>query len=531
MAVIQISRVQVRRGRTSQTGVPQLASGEFGWSIDRQELYIGNGAVSEGAPAVGNTRILTTNDTNFFLLSSPNYIYSNTEEGPTVQTGPDFDPYVSRTIQKKLDDIVNLNDFITTEEYSTEAIQRAINHVSTGTVTGSKKLIFPEGTYEITGTVYLPPNTEISGAGRNKSIIVNLSTSTMFQTVDKQGRVFNLIQSGSDIPQNIRIDGLTFLSTLTNANSIMNLDCLTDSIIEDCEFRGNTAIQYSTSTMATAISLRGHGAVTCDNIAIKDCVFTDLAAAIEGNYDVANINVTRNAFKNLNEGIVLARSLSGLAGQITGPTRVVVTENTFDVINKEALFVGPNITGVSNIKSSNNIYTNVGFGYGSTAGETKQVHDVISFNSFGNSSVNDSFGRLNAINTATISAFSAIKPAVNGPSVFEAETVKPVNMPGVGSFNVFVWPKTVYTVTNITSPGQNIEIDYTLTKANTVRRGTLEIVVNGSVSKLTDNFSYNGVNDGGAIFSVDLTRSDVIIVKVNNSGANGTLTYKANVRQ
>ena len=59
MSVIQISKVQIRRGQTSQTGFPQLSSGEFGWSIDQQQLYIGNGAVSEGAPAVGNTRLLT----------------------------------------------------------------------------------------------------------------------------------------------------------------------------------------------------------------------------------------------------------------------------------------------------------------------------------------------------------------------------------------------------------------------------------------------------------------------------------------
>ena len=63
MAVVSISRIQVRRGRKNQgSGLPQLASGEFGWAIDTQELYIGNGAVSEGAPYVGNTKILTEND-------------------------------------------------------------------------------------------------------------------------------------------------------------------------------------------------------------------------------------------------------------------------------------------------------------------------------------------------------------------------------------------------------------------------------------------------------------------------------------
>ena len=51
MAVVQISRVQVRRGRKNQgTSVPQLASGEMGWAIDSQELFIGNGSIQEGSP-------------------------------------------------------------------------------------------------------------------------------------------------------------------------------------------------------------------------------------------------------------------------------------------------------------------------------------------------------------------------------------------------------------------------------------------------------------------------------------------------
>ena len=59
MAVVQISRIQIRRGQKNQgSGLPQLASGELGWAIDTRELYIGNGSVSEGSPAVGNTKVL-----------------------------------------------------------------------------------------------------------------------------------------------------------------------------------------------------------------------------------------------------------------------------------------------------------------------------------------------------------------------------------------------------------------------------------------------------------------------------------------
>ena len=57
MAVIQISKIQVRRGL--QENLPQLASGELGWSIDERRLFIGNGTLTEGAPEVGVTEILT----------------------------------------------------------------------------------------------------------------------------------------------------------------------------------------------------------------------------------------------------------------------------------------------------------------------------------------------------------------------------------------------------------------------------------------------------------------------------------------
>ena len=84
MAVVQISRIQIRRGRkNSGSGIPQLAGGELGWAVDSQELYIGNGSVSEGSPAVGNTKVLTEND-NLFTLADQ-YTYKD----GTIQTGAD----------------------------------------------------------------------------------------------------------------------------------------------------------------------------------------------------------------------------------------------------------------------------------------------------------------------------------------------------------------------------------------------------------------------------------------------------------
>lgn len=59
MAIVQISRIQVRRGL--QQDLPQLAAGEMGWSTDDQRLYIGNGVTGapDYAPVQGITEIVT----------------------------------------------------------------------------------------------------------------------------------------------------------------------------------------------------------------------------------------------------------------------------------------------------------------------------------------------------------------------------------------------------------------------------------------------------------------------------------------
>ena len=79
MELFKIYKIKHRRG-TSEN-LPQLGSAELGWSVDTQELYIGNGTLAEGAPEVGNTRILTANDLPFAntdVISAPALVNNTT---------------------------------------------------------------------------------------------------------------------------------------------------------------------------------------------------------------------------------------------------------------------------------------------------------------------------------------------------------------------------------------------------------------------------------------------------------------------
>lgn len=531
MAVYQISRIQIRRGQTGQTNFPQLASGEFGWSIDQQELYIGNGSVAEGAPAVGNTKILTQSDiTNLFLINKVEYEYKS----GTIQTGTPGNP-VFRPVQERLNDRVSLHDFGAVGDGVTDdtlAIQRAILNLYSNTnhtvYSNRVPLEFPAGNYVVTGTIYLPPFAEIRGAGTQKTVITNLSTSTIFQTQDFNGNTFdNGGMSSSDVtPRNINISGVTFKSLGSIVNPILRLDCLQDSNITRCEFIGSTSTAIATNTLAAGIEVRGQGAYTSDNILIEDCVFTKLSSAVISNYDINNIKISKNKFKNLNRGIVLAESVSvANTGSYYGPTNVSIVENMFTNINKQGVYVGSTTTG-SNVSSIDNTYINVG-NDGNPQGDIYQATDVIRFTSPGNSSQGDTFSRLSYLNGSTFTTSTIVKSIINGPTVFTSKVATPVTFNGQGVYTAVKYPLSTSTV------GQSIIIDYTLVKSDTVtRQGRLTVLV-ATDPIIRDEFSYSGNNDGYITFtaSVDQLHNIINIIMNHSAGSAGTLSYTYTVRQ
>ena len=193
MAIVSISRIQIRRGRKNQgSGLPQLAGGALGWAVDTQELFIGNGAVSEGAPAVGNSKILTEHD-NLFELSDQ-YTYKN---GTSIQTGSSSSNPVQRSLQSRLDDFVNVRSFGANGDGTdqTLALQRAIDQLflpwsSAMDADSLRKRItlkLDAGLYKISDSLKVPPYVNLVGDGSDKTVIEQTGAFAVIETINANG--------------------------------------------------------------------------------------------------------------------------------------------------------------------------------------------------------------------------------------------------------------------------------------------------------------------------------------------------------
>jgi hypothetical protein len=536
--------MQVRRGQTAQTGFPQLSSGELGWSIDTQQLYIGNGSVAEGAPAVGNTQVITENNvSNLFLYSKLGYTYGATLDYVTNTLVPTVANTVARTPQDKFDDFVNLKDFgdITNTTDHTLIIQNAINYAAN--IAGGKPIYFPEYTYTVTATIYIPPLTEIRGAGAEKTIINNIGIATTFQTVSADGAQFDTdggvaLSTAQLRPKNIRINGITFLNTNTNTEPMLQLDCISDSVIEQCEFLGgNTDTASTASSISTqGINIRdvaGFPGNTVDNLSIKNNKFKQLSSAVYSDYSPANIVISGNQLYNLDMGVVFGMNL---VLDAVGAQHVQLTNNTFEYINNQAIYSGSTSTTVANdINSTNNWFYDVG---NMQLGDTTatQMTEVITFGNLGNYSNGDSFDRLDKLNANNtyVTGPSSVQPIINGPFFFKTKAPLVKTFSGSGGGNPwFSFPRSTYQYSNV-DYSQIITIEYSCQFLTAIKRGTLEVTVSGTNAYVKDSSTANDATNGDKIsFSarVDATKNLVTIYYYNGTGQIPTTIYTYTVRQ
>ena len=166
MAVVQISLIQLRHGnKLSGSGVPQLSTAEMAWTVDTQELFIGNGSLAEGAPYVGNTKILTEHDDLLSLVSSYRYDSNNPSTMLSVERG----------LQTKLDETVSVLDFGAVGDGitdSADAFENAFKTVSENINPLKRKVIFvPSGVYKFYRSIKIPSNTHLIGESSNTAVL------------------------------------------------------------------------------------------------------------------------------------------------------------------------------------------------------------------------------------------------------------------------------------------------------------------------------------------------------------------------
>ena len=547
MAIVEISRIQIRRGQQNITGEPTLSPGEFGWAQDTENLWIGK-RVSEGAPDDNNTRILTENDFTALIAlttASGNSVYQY--EGIVPGTSGPFLNTIQRTIKTKLDDVVSFLDFysISTSTSAHASLQNAVYALYQSTVSTSTNAPFarqvlriPAGYYNFDQTVLIPPYATIVGDGAGKTILISTTGTSIFQFCDANSNIIENLGTfnSSDRPQKILVDSISFQysSTLTNLNQnfapLFRADAAEDSLISNCEFKGVYTIGTSTNNAYAGIEIRSEGAIVSQDLIIDNCTFDSVATGVLSSYDTADTSIVNSRFKTLNRGIAYSITTSTVTPNVTGPVRTRATNNRFENILQEAFLVdnayGTNI--LTNHVSAFNTFRDIGLT--STGTFTTAV---INYKTLGNVSTGDYFDRLDDVRANRNSYFSTSSWMVAGSSYIDNEQVYKSSLVAAST--------TTFTVLPFSYPTTRARVDYNISMSNFAREGYFIVnasnITSGATALVTDNYSYTGdnpaTNNLGVVFSASLNTVNQVIelIYTSESSVSGNITYKYSLLQ
>ena len=505
MAVVSISKIQVRQGRKyGDEGIPQLASGEFGWAIDAQELYIGNGSVEDGAPYVGNTRLLTDND-NIFELAS-DYEYRDGD----LQTGLTSDSPVIRSLQDRLDDWVSIRSFGAVGDGTdqTEYIQNALNQLfflsESGDPITRVVLYFDPGVYTLTNTIDLPPYTTIVGSGIEQTVFETSGDFPAFRTISSE--------TGGTDPTYLTQSRHLTLGGFT-------VRCETDGFelidSRDGKFIDIVIERTSPSDQNVGVYLESFGSFSgvgtrrnfFDRITIKN--FGKAVYSLTGVYE----NTWHSCrFENLYTGFDMSTT-------VDAPVYNVIENSVFSDVQYEGVLIQGGMDNTSRF----NKYYSVGTG--------SQGHGIFVTDHFSNASIDDWFSRLamsyEAVNSSIVYHRSVDSDAIS-QSVY-TQRVSTAIVPGTNR---------LIKLPAKGKMGYTIEYIYRSDELEITRSGKIDVSLDTERDtgtpiqdrqnvNMSDDYLVSGPSSDGEtlILSAELVdessdgRVDSLIINMNNSSA------------
>lgn len=532
MAVIQISRIQHRRGL--QQDLPQLAGAELGWSVDERRLYIGNGTVEEGAPSLGRTEILTQYSDILGLSSA--YQFKGTVGGVITVTGVDANHPIERSLQDKLDDFVNVRDFGATGNGisdDTAAIQRAIENTFSyagyyATPRQRRTIYFPAGVYKVSSQLTVYPSLLLQGDSKTSTKIVASGTmNSVLIYADSEGQTgsyYGATVSGAQpVTSGYALQDLSITYVTSTGTPCVIIDGGNDYTFNRVGFYGGLTSTVVGNTY-NVITDRGNGKAAVylrssstsqelKQINFHQCEFGNHNRGIEAVNSADVVSTHQCVFNRLYQGIKSYNSSSP-----NYPNGYSVTDNFFTHISREAIYAG---TGCDNFMCFGNYYHETGYDQ-VPAASANPVCSVLNFNADNNFTIGEQFADRSLTD-------ESIYPAVESNGYDNFAVRQDVGITdgrrtvGRGKSSTLMDDSTGSASVGYLPAGYtNIIINYTITRSTTIRTGKMRVVYNGSTYRTDEE--YEETADVGVTLSVNASTGDIEYV-TTATGTDATLTY------
>ena len=532
MPIVQISRIQHRRGK--RTDLPQLAAGEIGWVVDEQRLFIGNGTVADGAPAVGNTEIVTDGSSAFTSALSHTYKGYLGDSTPITTAQ-------QRSIGDRLDEYASVKDFGAKGDDSTAdvtAIQNAIDEIYKDTdkddTRARRTLFFPAGTYKINASLKIPPYAHLVGEGPDKTIIKNSASAPALVTMDDDGNVgANIGNSGATTPTQIQISNMTIRTTVAYGG--VSLDRVTHAYFNNVKFQGTFVSGGSDVATSKGVTVNHSNATySTSNVIFNQCQFIKFARLVDISYNATNVRFHACHFSTAYYGALIGAEMDGsTAGLNDGPRDMQFTSSSWSTIGQQAILVSPGTDhagiGPRHIVSHANFFAkNVSNNFQGT-GTFSEV-PIIQFDNDECTSSQDFFERTDLRSSDGSSNLNAA-PEVQGIGV-SSKLIKSQTLPDATSSAT-----TINEYPALTSKG--IVIKYKITRGTLDRTGEFIISASTTAVSSDDTFTESGADVGVTLSAVldnkDSTAGNETVAfrftTTNTSGSPGdaTIDYQTTI--